>query len=398
MTAAILRAAGDRPGVLGTIGIESPAGHRPAPTTTPDPVTIHEVLAEVRDGGGRSAVMEVSSHALEQRRVAGVRFATAVFTNLSGDHLDYHGDMDAYARAKRRLFEQLDPRATAVLNARDPAARFMAEGSAAPAVFYAIDDGAGGAPGAGEPAVSARVLDTSLEGSRLAIRFVNGDEIEVMLRQPGRHNVENALAAAAATRSVGVPLAAIAAGLEAASTVPGRLERVSPPGSPAVLVDYAHTDDALRNVLGAVRPLTRGRLVVVFGCGGDRDRSKRPRMAAVAEAGADVAIVTSDNPRSEDPSAIIDEIRTGFEHPERHAVRVDRREAIRHGIESLRAPGDVLIVAGKGHEDYQITAEGTVHFDDREEARRALAELWGGRRPEAAIREASDSFQARSAG
>jgi len=397
LVATILGHAGDRPGMLGTIGLRTPARNEKAGTTTPDPVTIHEALAEVRDGGGRTAVMEVSSHALDQRRAAGVRFGTAIFTNLTGDHLDYHGDMDGYAAAKRRLFELLPASGLAVINARDPRALEMARASAAPIVFFGIEGEAPADP-AIRPAVTARIIRRSLEGTLFTLCLKDGGvEVPVQLPLVGRHNVENALAAVAAARRAGVAVEQIVDGLQRASTVPGRLERVSPPGGPAVLVDYAHTDDALSRVLQAVRPLATGKLAVVFGCGGDRDRTKRPRMAAVAERFADVAIVTSDNPRGEDPEAIIADVCAGFCDPARHVTEVDRAAAIRRGVREVTGPGDVLLIAGKGHEDYQLIGGRTIAFDDRREARRAMAEAWDGQAPEVAIRAASDQFRSRSA-
>jgi len=372
----ILEADSRRPAVIGTVGYDLVTRRQRAELTTPGPVELCRCLAEARLGGADSAVIEVSSHALDQHRCDGLSFAAGVFTGLSGDHLDYHGTMERYFGAKRRLFEGLDGDAVAVINADDPASRRMADATRARVVRYGIDS-----PGA---EVTARIEKTESTGSKFVL-CGSSFEASISTSLVGRYNVSNALAAAGTAEMLGVGEAAIRRGLENVSGVAGRLERVVSPVSEegtdrcaAVFVDYAHTDDALANVLGTLRSLTRGRLVCVFGCGGDRDRSKRPRMAAAVAGVADVAWVTSDNPRSEDPQTINDEILPGFGRDcgcEVH-VRIDRKSAIESAIVGARA-GDVVLIAGKGHEDYQLIGDKVLHFDDREVARVCLAGLAG---------------------
>lgn len=365
MLRSILRAA-DRPtALLGTVEYDLGGKSLSAPLTTPGALELCRLLSEARDGGAAYAVMEVSSHALDQRRTDGLRFDAAVFTNLTGDHLDYHGDMAAYAKAKQRLFASLDSSAVAVLNGDDPYWPRMAESLVAPAIRYGID--------AAALQVRARKIELGVRETRFTLE---AESFEAALCCPfaGRHNVLNALAAAATAEALGVGPSAIQTGLQELAGVPGRLERAEPDGCPfAVFVDYAHTDDALRNVLTALRPITRGRLLCVFGCGGDRDRLKRPRMARVVEDLADLAIVTSDNPRTEDPRAIIDGILKGFVRPDAGSVLVeaDRRTAIAIALEVAR-PGDTVLIAGKGHEDYQLVGDKKLDFDDVRVARECL--------------------------
>ena len=360
----ILRAAGAAPAMLGTVAYDTIARSVPASTTTPSPVELAELMAEAVAAGATHAVMEVSSHALDQHRADGIDFAVGVFTNLTRDHLDYHHTFDEYAAAKRRLFASLAPSATAVLNRDDARAGLMAEGIEAAVLWYGLS---------GEAQMSARMTATGVDGSRFVVRF---GERQTPVTTPliGRHNVYNCLAAIAAATAVGVDVEASAAALAEEAAVPGRLQRVGGDAPFAVLVDYAHTDDALANVLEALAPVkAAGRLILVFGCGGDRDRTKRPVMARVAGAGADRVIVTSDNPRSEDPDAIIDEILSGFD-PQvmpKVAVEPDRRAAIAMALEEAEC-GDVVLIAGKGHEDYQILGSRRVHFDDRETAEELL--------------------------
>jgi UDP-N-acetylmuramoyl-L-alanyl-D-glutamate--2,6-diaminopimelate ligase len=307
--------------------------------------------------------MEVSSHALDQRRTAGLNFRVGVFTNFTGDHLDYHKTMEEYLRAKRSLFEQLDDRAAAVLNQDDPVGRQLASAGLAKVLWYGLSAAAD---------VYARIERIDAAGTRFAL-ISDGREAPVATALIGRHNVYNCLAAAATGRALGIDSPTIAAALEKVSSVPGRLQRVPVAASYQVFVDYAHTDDALEKALGAVRPLAAGRLILVFGCGGDRDRTKRPRMARVAAGLADRVVVTSDNPRSEDPQAIIDEILTGLDEAGRGktTVQADRRAAIAQAIDEARA-GDIVLIAGKGHETYQILGDRRIHFDDAEEAEQCI--------------------------
>ena len=374
---ACLAAAGVPAGVLGTITHRWPGAERPATHTTPESTEVQGLLAEARAAGARAVVMEVSSHALAQERVAGLRFAVAGFTNLTRDHLDYHGDMDGYFAAKRRLFtEHLAPEAVAVVNARDPWGAKLADqlGPGRRVWRYGTRS---------EDALRADEITLGLAGIAASLQTPLGP---LSLRSPlvGLHNVENLLCAVGMALGLGVPTEAVARGLAASHGAPGRLERIDGPGFP-VFVDYAHTDDALARALDALRALSPRRLLAVFGCGGDRDRGKRPLMGAAAGRAADLTIVTSDNPRTEDPLRIVGEILPGVEQAGRrrlsaaeavageagYVVEPDRRAALELAVACAR-PGDAVLVAGKGHEDYQLVGTEKRHFDDREEARRAL--------------------------
>lgn len=374
----ILAAAGRRPGRLGTVDCRFEGRTWPAATTTPDPVGLARLLREMVDAGAESAVMEVSSHALDQRRVDGCRFAGVVFTNLSRDHLDYHGTLERYFEAKARLF-RMGARFAAV-NLDDPHGRRLLERADGRVIPYASERREGAL-------VHPERLAVSSSGIEGWIATPAGP-VTVHSRLVGAFNVSNLAAAAAAAVGLGVPPAAIAEGIAALPGVPGRLEPVPNDRGVTVLVDYAHTSDALEKVLEAANGLARGRVITVFGCGGDRDRGKRPLMGEAAGRASSLAVVTSDNPRGEDPWAIITEIEPGLrglglarrtpadlspgEWPEGvYVVEPDRRAAIRLAVSLARA-GDVVLVAGKGHEDYQIVGTVKHHFDDREEAAAAL--------------------------
>lgn len=368
MTRAIIQTSGEKCGLLGTICYDLCARSVTADMTTPGPVTLAAYLRECREAGARYAMMEVSSHALDQRRTDGLRFEAAAFTNLTGDHLDYHKTMENYREAKRRLFTELSPDATAILNRDDPSAEHMARGCRARVVYYSLG---------GDAEISARLIRDSIKGTLYRMRI---DDEDLVLENAlvGRHNVYNAMAAAGLARAAGVSIAAIQQGLNSLRNVPGRLQRVPCSSRADVFVDYAHTDDALRNVLSVLRPLAQRRLITVFGCGGDRDRSKRPRMARVAAEFSDMIFVTSDNPRTEEPLAIIQEILTGFDDEARRRVisEPDRRSAIRLAMRAAAA-GDVVLIAGKGHEDYQVIGTQKIHFDDVEVAIEAASETDG---------------------
>jgi UDP-N-acetylmuramoyl-L-alanyl-D-glutamate--2,6-diaminopimelate ligase len=360
-----------RAALLGTIRNDLLDSSLTATMTTPPPLELCRYLAEAAQAGAGWAVMEVSSHALDQRRCDGLDFAAAVFTNLSGDHLDYHGDSRRYLAAKKRLFDRLDPAATAVVNADDPSYGSLLKDCRGAIIRYGLN-------GDDRLDVTAKIEEFGPCGSRYSI-VAPGAEIPIRSSLVGRHNVMNALAAATTAQAFGIDAAAIRTGLEAISFVRGRLERVPVPGRQfAVFVDYAHTDDALRNVLEALRPLTAGRLVCVFGCGGDRDRAKRPRMAAAVAQTADLAIVTNDNPRTEDPDSIVAEILPGFSPTDACVVEVelDREAAINSAICQAQ-PDDTVLVAGKGHEDYQIVGHTRRHFDDVEAACSAIESRFG---------------------
>jgi len=353
-----------RCGMIGTVETDDGKDRREAMMTTPGAIDVAKLLAAMRNNGCRGCAMEVSSHALHQGRVGSVRFAGAAFTNLTRDHLDYHGQMDQYAAAKSLLFQMLDENAIAAVNADDLWSDRMVAGCEARAVWFGFG-----------PDADYRATDsnTTSQGSRFILHTPDGSE-EVAMGMIGRHNVANALAAAALAGEVfRLSVHQIAGALRDADGAPGRLQAVRAGQPFAVLVDYAHTDDALEKVLTALRPLTRGKLRVLFGCGGDRDRTKRPLMARAAECFADVVYVTSDNPRTEDANEIIEQILAGFQDRRQKPpiVEPDRRAAIAKILEDAE-PGDVVLLAGKGHENYQIVGQTKRHFDDLEEAKMAL--------------------------
>jgi UDP-N-acetylmuramoyl-L-alanyl-D-glutamate--2,6-diaminopimelate ligase len=351
----LLEADGRQCGLLGTVKSVVGGREEEVERTTPEAIDLQATFRQMLDGGDRACAMEVSSHALELGRAAGIRFACRAFTNLSQDHLDFHETMDAYFAAKRRLFEGDGP---AVVNADDEYGRRLA--GEIDCRTFAIDREA-----------DYRALDVEFDLTGARFRCVTpGGELELASPLPGRFNVSNALGAVAAVSELGVGLDAIAAALPRFEGVPGRFEPVDEGQDFGVLVDYAHTPDALENVLRAARELTRGRLHVVFGAGGDRDTDKRPKMGEAARLLADRVLVTSDNPRSEDPDAIIDQVMGGA-GPGAERI-TDRRAAIAHAIETA-APGDVVIIAGKGHEQGQEFEGGRKEpFDDVRVARDAL--------------------------
>ncbi len=368
MLEAIFRAAGLVPGVIGTVEVRIGDERRPVAHTTPEAPDLQRLLAEMADRGVGAAAMEVSSHGLAQGRVDATRYRAAVFTNLTQDHLDYHASLEDYYQAKRRLFT---PAFTAlgVVNADDPYGRRLAGPDAEVPV---VTTGTG--PGA---AWRASAIEASLEGSTFRLDGPAGSR-GVRLRLAGHFNVANALGALAAADALGIDLDAAVAGLAELPGVPGRFERVDAGQPFTVLVDYAHTPDSLENVLRAARAVTGKRLLVVFGCGGDRDRGKRPLMGEIAGRLADLAIVTSDNPRSELPEAIVAEVAEGVRRgaaPGAWAVEADRRAAIRQALAEA-GPGDAVIIAGKGHEQGQELAGGRrVPFDDRVVAAEELRRL-----------------------
>ncbi len=365
LIASILEQAGLPTGIVGTLSYRFGDRCLPAPNTTPPADDLQALLAQMLHAGMQAVAMEVSSHALAQHRTECIAWDVAVFTNLTQDHLDYHGTMDAYFKAKQRLFQQVGDggkSAVAVLNRDDP--RFDELRRAVPAGVKVISYGLG--EGAEVRAVSARSL---LEGCHFTLETPSGCA-EIFTPLCGTHNVSNSLAAAAAALALGVGLEASRRGIAALRNVDGRLERIEAEGF-SVFVDYAHTEDALRRVLAALRPFTHRRLIVVFGCGGGRDRLKRPLMGRAVNELADFSFVTSDNPRLEDPQAILAEILVGM--PERAKCRViaDRSAAIHEAIAMAQA-GDIVLLAGKGHETYQEIGGTRMPFDDRIVAREAL--------------------------
>jgi UDP-N-acetylmuramoyl-L-alanyl-D-glutamate--2,6-diaminopimelate ligase len=361
---AIATAAGRAPGVIGTIACRFAGQERPAGNTTPEAPELQRLLRAMAEAGVRVVALEASSHALALDRLVGCRFAVAVFTNLGRDHLDFHADLEAYFAAKTRLFSDFAPGAS-VINSDDArGAALAAAARGGPVVTYGLD-----------PAAAVRAVDVASGAG--GVRFViaaEGRRTPVASPLIGGHNVHNILAAAAAARALGMPWEAVQDGVAACALVPGRFERVGAGEGPLVLVDYAHTPEAVENALRVARGLAPGRLAVVLGCGGDRDRGKRPLMGAAAARLADRAYFTSDNPRGESPAAILAAILAGARASGGAAVlRVieDRRAAIRAAVGEAVA-GDVVLIAGKGHEDTQTVGERVLPFSDREEARRAL--------------------------
>jgi UDP-N-acetylmuramoyl-L-alanyl-D-glutamate--2,6-diaminopimelate ligase len=351
-------------GLIGTVEIDDGDQTTPAHLTTPGAIELVGLLHDMVRNGCTHCVMEVSSHALDQERTEGVPYAAAVFTNLSGDHLDYHRTLEAYATAKASLFASLSSEATAIVNADDAYADRMVEGCAGRTIRY----------GTQSPTESrVEIIDAS--SRQMSCRFDGSwGQFDAQMNLIGQYNAMN-LAAAVTTVAalVETDSTTLARAMTSCPHPPGRLERVTAPDHSLpfeVFVDYAHTDDALANVLQALRPLTQGKLRVLFGCGGDRDRTKRARMAAVACDLADSVVVTSDNPRTEDPLKIIDDILVGIHGQTAHVVP-DRTEAIEQIIQAAR-PNDTILIAGKGHEDYQILGSEKFPFDDREEAAQAL--------------------------
>jgi UDP-N-acetylmuramoyl-L-alanyl-D-glutamate--2,6-diaminopimelate ligase len=360
LMAAILDAAGLRPGLLGTV--ESRIGGQVAKLerTTPESIELQSLFRRMVDAGDQSCAMEVSSHALELGRVAGTRFAAAAFTNLTQDHLDFHDTMEAYYLAKRRLFQSGEW--PAAVNVGDEYGRRLEREAAGIVLGYAA--------GGDDAAVRPQALEVGAGGAISMIALTPRGLLPLDVRLRGDFNVANVLCAVALSELLELPHQAVRAGVAAVPGVPGRFEPVEAGQPFTVLVDYAHTPDSLENVLEAARRITSGAVICVFGCGGDRDRGKRPLMGAVARRLADRAIVTNDNPRSEDPEAIAAEITAGTDME----VELDRRRAIALAVEAAR-PGDVVVIAGKGHEQGQQFADRTLPFDDRAAAREALEAL-----------------------
>jgi UDP-N-acetylmuramyl-tripeptide synthetase len=368
LVAAVVEASGVSTALISTVEYRVAGEREAALHTTPEASDVQRLLRRAVAAGCRVAVMEASSQALDLRRCDALRFEVAAFTNLTQDHLDYHGTMEEYFDAKRRLFDGRlgEPPRASVLNVDDVyGARLYREvaGAGRSALRYALD---------GEAEVTARGVESSLGGTRLTLATPEGER-EVLSPLVGRPHVYNMLTAAGVAHALGLGLDATAAALGGCGGAPGRFERVAHAGDFAVVVDYAHTDDALRNVLRTAREVARGRVITVFGCGGDRDPTKRAPMGEAAASLSDVVIATSDNPRNEDPEAILRDVESGLRVAGRPYLKlVDRREAIHRAVAEARA-GDIVVIAGKGHEDYQIVGTEKRHFDDREVAREALA-------------------------
>ncbi len=345
---------GAKVGLIGTNGNMIGDEHIHSEFTTPESLELHALFRRMADAGCTHVVMEVSSHSLALERVAGINFDVAVFTNLSQDHLDLHGTMDEYAAEKRKIFSQCK---LGCINADDARAGFMAEGAQCPMMYYSAEKD--------DAELVAKDIRLSASGVRFAA--VKGGEIAITkLAIPGIFSVHNALSVMAAALSLGIDMAAVSEAIGSAKGVKGRMEAVPTDGDYSIIIDYSHKPDALENVLKTLRPVTRGRLVALFGCGGDRDRGKRPIMGSIAAEYSDLVIVTSDNPRTEEPLAIIDEIVPGVKGKGcAYKVIPDRIEAIGWAIDNA-GPGDVILLAGKGHEDYQIIGHEKIHMDERE--------------------------------
>ncbi len=378
----VLRQAGRNPGLIGTVAIRYAEHSERATNTTPESLEVQRTLRAMRSSGVNEVVMEVSSHGLALGRVEGCRFRVAAFTNLSRDHLDFHESMDSYRDAKLRLFEHhLARDGCAVINCDDAqAGAFLDAARARGARVLRVSRFA-----SSDAELRLRHAELSLEGTRAVFALPDGDA-EVQLPLPGDFNLDNALLATGICIALGVPRSALLRGLACCPPIPGRIERIftAERDAPSVLVDYAHTPDAMDKLLRTLRPLSKGRLITVFGCGGDRDRGKRRPMAEAAARSSDYVVATSDNPRCEDAERILDELAPGLAALQqvepgtqtdvaRSWTRLsDRREAIAHAIAHARSD-DTVVIAGKGHEDYQIIGSERLPFDDREEARRALA-------------------------
>jgi UDP-N-acetylmuramoyl-L-alanyl-D-glutamate--2,6-diaminopimelate ligase len=364
MIESILDADGRRVGSMGTISVRFGSEEIPTDLTTPEADAIQRTLARMRRGGADSVVMEVSSHALARERVGALRYDVAAFTNLSQDHLDFHGDMESYARAKQALFSPTYLDGPAVVHVGDPAGTALAERLRAEGRTLVTYDRGRGA----NAEVRSVEEEIGLDHSRIVIED-RGSLTELRVPLPGDFQVTNAVGAFAVARALGVGIDSIRQGLAACPPVPGRLERVSDE-RPVVLVDYAHTPDALDRVLDRIRPLVPARLITVFGCGGDRDRVKSAPMAEAACRPSAHVLATSDNPRTEEPERILEDIAAGLSGSYERVV--DRREAIHRAV-GMAAADDVVLIAGKGHETVQIVGDRRLPFDDREEARAALA-------------------------
>jgi UDP-N-acetylmuramoyl-L-alanyl-D-glutamate--2,6-diaminopimelate ligase len=360
----ILRASGMRTGLIGTIGARTPRGRHEAVNTTPESLDLQQMFAEVREEDGKAVVMEASSHALAMDRLWGCHFAAAVFTNLTRDHLDYHKSFEEYFAAKRRLFEGTGagPADTGIINSDDPYGKQL-DGIARRTFTYGLKNGA---------RIKTQKYPLSFSGLEFTAQTPVG-KIEVQSRLVGKINVYNILAAIGAGIALDISSAAIERGIRELEAVPGRFERIAEGQPFLVIVDYAHTDDALRNLISTARELSPdNRIITLFGAGGDRDRAKRPLMGEAAGTLSDMVILTSDNPRSEDPLRIINDVLVGLQKTgAKHRIEPDREKAIEIAVNEAK-PGDIVLLAGKGHETYQVLRDGPVEFDDREVARRIL--------------------------
>jgi len=361
----VLKEAGKKTGLIGTVAArvgDIPVKTEFATSTTPDPIELQQIFKEMLDDGVGNVVMEVTSHALEFRKMEGLSFAVSIFTNLTRDHLDLHGTMENYARAKARLFEKSD---ISIINIDDEYGKFMGDYAAGKIVTYSVN----------KPSdLQAVNVKYTSHGISFALK-IEGELMDFEIPIPGKFTVYNALGVIGAALNLGISPNIIQKALKKLKGVPGRIQSIPNDKGIGVYVDYSHTPDSLKNILISVREFTSGKIITVFGCGGDRDREKRPIMGEIAAKLSDFSVITSDNPRSEDPQAIVDEVEAGVSSVAKDYIKlVDRKEAIIYAINMAKA-GDSVVIAGKGHESYQIFADRTIHFDDADEAAKALKGL-----------------------
>lgn len=362
LTKAIIESSGSDAGLIGTIQYQIGKRIIAAKETTPESVEIQSYLAEMLKSGIKYAVLEASSHALSQHRLDGVRFRSAIFTNLSIEHLDYHVNIRNYRAEKLKLVKGLDTEAFAILNADHNASKYFAECTKARVIWYGIKKK--------NADVTAEIIHMGSDATRFSLHSPWGN-VMIDLHLIGKHNVYNAVAAAANALALGFKTETVKAGIESLTTVPGRLEKIECGQDFPIYIDFAHTHQALQVVLSTLRGITTGRILLVFGCGGDRDRKKRPKMGHIAEKYSDFFWITSDNPRSEDPHSIMEEIQKGIRMQGCYRVQADRKIAIEEALSEAKK-GDVVIIAGKGHEQGQITKDIVTPFDDREVVRQIL--------------------------
>ncbi len=357
----ILQTAGKTVGLIGTVKSSIAGLDFEANLTTPDPFEMHGLFAKMVEAGCEYCVMEVSSQALAQKRVEGLRFAAAIFTNLSREHLDYHGDYENYKAAKRLLFKQTD---LAVVNLDDDAAAYMMSGAICPCVTFSVKTDAS----------DFTAKNIKLKASGAEYELVGEGAIgRVRLHMPGTFSVYNSMGAAVCAVELGIPFDCVVGAIAASPGVPGRLEVVPTETDYTVIIDYAHTPDGLENILHALREITQGRLITVFGCGGDRDKTKRPLMGEIAGRLSDVVVITSDNPRTEDPGEIINDILKGLNRTDRNVMVEEKRSLATEKALRIAAKDDIVVLAGKGHETYQILKTGKIHYDEREIVAQILA-------------------------
>jgi UDP-N-acetylmuramoyl-L-alanyl-D-glutamate--2,6-diaminopimelate ligase len=362
LTKSIIESAGYETGLIGTIKYQIGKKVLPAKETTPESIELQRFIAEMVASNIKFAVMEVSSHSTAQHRIDDISFKTAVFTNISAEHLDYHETIQNYTDAKVRLFECLERDSFAILNADDEFSKHFADKTRAQILWYGIKSNAD---------VKARICDESMSNTMIKLSY-SGAEIDVNMPLMGRHNVYNTLASAAGTLSLGFELEAVKQGIETAPVIPGRLESIPCKHGFSVFLDYAHTPHALETVLHTLKNLAKRRIILVFGCGGDRDKEKRPKMGKIADENSDIFWITNDNPRSEDPMSIIEDIKAGISPGRPFHVQTDRYKAIGEALAEAKN-GDFVLIAGKGHEKKQIFKDTVIPFDDKDVVKKMLS-------------------------